>query len=310
MSTAIVRRAAYPLVSRYYPFLKTFAKARGRLYAAKAAGFVARNVGLSMLRKRRFPFRRAPLSRSTKRRRIINRRKVGERINSSNAKRRLLEGTETIGTKSLSGTDPQFTIPTSPGIRLLTLPKTADNDESVLNTRQRNIVNFRGVKICLHLDINTNATWNGERMYFNCAIVSPKAESNLLTSIDTAQFFRGQDGARFTSFIPTTLSGLDCRCLAINTDKYIVHRHKRIIMGPWESTEGKGEKTLEFYMPVKRQIRYESSGDGEDLWVPEGKDMWLVYWCSFGTETAASAGVASILNVRHRIVQFFREPKV
>ena len=225
------------------------------------------------------------------------RRQIGNYVGSSNAKRRLDEGSEVLTTKTLSG-----------NVRLLDLPKTTTNDESVLNERLRNVVNFRGCKICFHIDINSTTGRNGDKLFFNWAIISPKQQDPDITTIDTAEFFRGQDGARFTSFIGTTLTGLDCRCLPINTDKYIVHRHKRVSMGPWESTEGKGEKLFETYIPIKRQVRYNTTGSGAALDNPEARDMWMVYWIAYQNETTA-APVASVATVRYRMIKYFREPK-
>lgn len=231
-------------------------------------------------------------------RHVSTRRQVGAPVNSNSTKKRLLEGTDTISTKTLSD-----------GLRLLSIPKTTTFNEAELNTRQRNAVDFRGLKICFSIVQNTlGASLDGQKFFFNWAVISPKQEDPLLTTIDTAEFFRGQDGARFTSFIDTTLTGLDTHCLPINTDKYIVHRHKRIRMGPWESTEGKGQRYFETYIPVKRQIRYNATGTGVQLDYPEAKDMWMVYWCSYQDEGTA-AGVAAAMDVRFRILQYFKEPK-
>lgn len=246
--------------------------------------------------------------RTAKRRRVMTRRAVGTRIGSANAKRTLIENVELIDTKTLSGTDPFITGATQ-GIRLLALSKTTTYDESVTNNRQKNVVDFRGVKVCLHLKLAGATGYNGNKMFFNYAIISPKQLDNEIVDIPTEEFFRGQDGARFTSFVPTTLSGLDCRCLPINTDKFVIHRHRRLVLGPYESTEGKSELSTEFYLPIKRQIRYNATGTGDQLKFPEGRDMWLVYWCAFMDEASGNAAVVNALSVRHRIIKVFREPK-
>lgn len=222
-------------------------------------------------------------------------RMLGNKPGTGNAKRRLIEGSETIATKTLSG-----------NVRLLAIPRQTDGDEAVLNTRQKNIVNFRGLKICVHLDLQSASS--GDKVYFNFALISPKNEFDKDANIDTSEFFRGQDGTRFTSFIGTTLTGLDCRCLPINADKYIIHTHKRMVLGPWESTEGRGERTFEFYHKLNRQIPYNTSGTGVELNYPEGRDIWMVYWCAKTNESTA-APTASMCAVRYRILQYFREPK-
>lgn len=231
-------------------------------------------------------------------RHVSTRRQVGAPVNSNSTKKRLLEGSDTISTKTLNN-----------GLRLLSIPKTTTFNEAELNTRQRNAVDFRGLKICFSIVQNTlGAALDAQKFFFNWAVVTPKQQSETVASLPSVEWFRGQTGARATDFTAANLTGLDCHCLPINTDKYIVHRHKRIRMGPFESTEGKSQRYFETYIPVKRQIRYNINGAGVALDYPEAKDMWMVYWCSYQDE-ATGAATASAMDVRFRIVQYFKEPK-
>jgi len=222
---------------------------------------------------------------------------IGNRPGAGSAKRRLIEGYTVINTKTLSG-----------NVRLLAIPRQTDGDEAVLNTRQRNVVNFRGLKICVQLDLQEVTGSTGDNVYVNFALVSPKNQYDKDATIGTDEFFRGQDGSRFTDFTGANLTGLDCRCLPINADKYIIHTHKRMKMGPWESTEGKGEKTFEFYHKLGRQVPYNTTGTADHLTYPEGRDIWMVYWCAEASEGLGTP-TTGLLGVRYRILQYFREPK-
>lgn len=232
---------------------------------------------------------------STYMRRLKARRQVGERVGLSPSKWEISEVGDTMPTKTLNRV-----------YRLLPLTKGANaatNDE-----RMRSKVNFRGVKVCAHLRLGNVSGQTGKKMWFNWAVISPKAEDNEITSIPEQDFFRGQSDGRNTDF-SAALSGLDLHCLGINTDKYIIHRHKRMTVGPWESTEGKGEMYFEEYIKVGRQIRYNDDGSTTALRkLPEGKDMWIVYWGAYMDEPGGTA-IGAAYTVNMRIHKVFRESK-
>lgn len=221
--------------------------------------------------------------------------KIGNRIGSSTAKHDRLEDADQIATKTLND-----------GLRLLSLPG-INNNETILNQRAKQVVNFRGIKFCVNLEIDDITGRGDKKVFFNMALISPKALDNDNLNIPSAEFFRGVDDKRYADFTATALTGMDCHCLGINTDKYIVHFHKKYILGPWESTEGKGERYVEFYYPVKRQIRYNADGTGIAAEYPEGKDMWWVYWCA-ETDEGTAPPLANRMTVRYRIVRYFRDP--
>lgn len=189
--------------------------------------------------------------------------------------------------------------------RLLNLPLITD--EAQRNGRLRNSVKFKGIKLCVRASLKNVTGRDGDKLFFNWAIVSPKQLDPLTTTLPDEEFFRSQGGAARSETFSTNLSGLDLRCLPINTDKYIIHRHKRMIVGPYESTEGKAEKYFEEWLPVRRKVVYNTTGTSTEQTYPEGKDMWMVYWVSYMNEEPLTLGVADAVDLDYRIVRYFRD---
>lgn len=212
------------------------------------------------------------------------RQRIGERVGTSNAKNNLSEVIANINTRTLYD-EPLLNVTRGDAI----------------NERKRDVVNFRGIKFCMSL-VNKAATANGQNMYFNYAIVSPKADDTKL-ALPLAEFFRGTGAQRHQAF-DNALSSLDFRCLPINTDKYNVHKHKRLQLGPYSSAEGKNTRTWEFYMPLNRQIRYENGTTD----VPAGKQMFLCYWCDYQDTNPGGVPVTNVADFQLRILKYFKEP--
>lgn len=219
---------------------------------------------------------------ANRRRKKFNRLKIGERVGTGVAKASSTEQIAvTVNTKNL------FELP------LLNLTQSA----SEINTtnRLRQTVNFRGLKFC----INTRAIANvlNTPLYVHIAVVSPKTDQ----TITTADFFRsaGENTSRSVSF-SNSLSGIDFQCLNLNSDKFLIHKHKRFALGPRNI---KSEDVLHtFYMPLKRQVRYDTASD-----VPIGKNMFLLMWCSTLEEIGGAIG-GDGMAITYRIVKYFREP--
>lgn len=233
---------------------------------------------------------------STYMRRIKARRQVGLRVGTSNCKSDELQPVgENNSSKNLNRVQ-----------RLLALTQSSDIDNR--STRLQQSVDFRGVKICFRVQLNNVVAKPGQKFAFNWAIISPKQLSPVITSLPTEEFFRGNGEQSRAQDFTGTLTGLDLHCLPINSDKYIIHRHKRMIMGPYESTEGKAEKYFETYMPVKRKIVYNQVGTAEQQTFPEGKDMWMVWWGAYLDEGNGS-GQTNAYTTQFKVVKYFREPK-
>lgn len=169
------------------------------------------------------------------------------------------------------------------------------------NQRNRDILNFRGVKICCNF-MNTSATYN---LFVNYAIISPKTGID----IELERFFRSNDQERGVDFDNPNLTSMDYHCRSINTDKYNIVTHKRITLASESAVRQNGNKSYSRqvmrYIPIKRQLRYENLGGelGEKCTTP----IYFVWWYDVegqGTEPETFA----LLNTDLRLISYFRNP--
>jgi len=212
------------------------------------------------------------------------RRQIGEAVGSGGSKRLSTDYSLNLATRTL------YSEP------LLQIPKGTQIDD-----RTRDVINFRGVKICASI-VNKSTTGNGEKMFWNMAVISPKAE-NHTAGVSTTSFFRGNGATRTVDF-STALTAIDFRCLPINTDNWIILKHKRMTLAPFSSTEGLNGRVVEFYLPLKRQIRYENAGSN-----PAGKEVFLVWWLDKQDTAGGTALTGNVADWQLKINRFFREPK-
>lgn len=271
-------------VASYHPYARTIQKAyKAYQYGKVAQPYVKSAVNMYRSRQR---------SRATKRAINIAKKEkamadVGEDVGTSTAKH--------VGvTTSLANINPQTLYQTT----LLNITKTIVAGDT-LNRRMSDMVNFRGVKICMNFRvesaIGTTVAW------LNVAVISPKSDVASSSTLTNAEFFRHPTGdRRDIDFGDASLNALDYRCCSINTDRYNVHRRFKKAIGPTTSTEGLKDNYMEFYLPINRQIRYENASE----W-PEGKNMYLVWWYSCGDGGTPAAAVRS----QYRINKFFRDSR-
>lgn len=179
-------------------------------------------------------------------------------------------------------------------LQLLNITKTAGSD--AYDRRLHDQFNFRGIKVCMNF--RAEGALGTAKAHMNVAIISPKSELFSSNNIPSGDFFRDPSGAsRSADFGDPALLDLDYHCSAINTDKYNVHKRMKFEIGPSGSTEGNKEKFIDFYVPVKRQIRY-----GDTIY-PEGKNMYLIWWYS-----ASDGGApANAVRFSYRVTRYFKE---
>lgn len=180
-------------------------------------------------------------------------------------------------------------------LQLLNVTKTAGS--AAYDRRLHDQLNFRGIKFCLNF--RAEGALGTAKAHMNVAIISPKADLTSSAAIPVTDFFRDPTGTdRAINFGDPALLDLDYHCSAINTDKYTVHKRMKFEVGPSGSTEGNKEKFVEFYLPVKRQIRYDAGNN-----FPVGKNMYMVWWYS------ASDGGTPVAGVRfsYRVTRYFKE---
>lgn len=210
--------------------------------------------------------------------------RVGERVGTSSSK----WDTLAVGYTNL---DPQA-LQSLPLLNIIKVP-----GSSAYDRRLHDQLNFRGIKFCVNM--RAEGALGTAKAFINVAVISPKDLPSNTTTLPNTEFFRDPGGTdRGINFGDLALNPLDYHCSAINTDKYIVHKRMKYEIGPSGSTEGNKEKYKEFYLPVKRQIRYESGTQ-----FPEGKNMYFVWWFS------ASDGGTPAASVRYsyRITRYFKE---
>lgn len=214
------------------------------------------------------------------------RTRIGERVGTGNAKsNRTLNLSTGVDTRTLYD-EPLLNLDQGTG----------------RNQRERGVVNFRGVKICMSFQ-NLNGAATKPDMYVNVAVISPKAEDSGTIALPVANFFRAAGTDRGTNF-GTALTAIQFRCLPINTDLYNVHKHKRLNIGNVQDTARTNSKTLEFYVKLNRQIRYEGTTS-----TPTGKNMYLVWWCDIQSTPTAGPVITNAMNLQMDIIQYFHESK-
>lgn len=275
MSLALRSSRALIGATRSHPYFRYASAARTAYRVAKRASPYVK-MAYRSYRKRK---------RSNLRRKRMVRRRIGERVGSGGSKRGATNATNALATRTM------YQI----GLMSITRGTNVDN-------RLRDIVNFRGVKICMSFKSLTT----DRRLFLNVAVVSGKSLSQN-TIPPNAEFFRSSGGStlgRGQDF-SNTLTALQFHCLPINTDLYNIHSHKRIILEPGNSAIAKGAKTISWYEKFNRQIRYDDSTSGG----APTKQAWLVYWLDQENNGSGTTSVASVVDSQVHIVKYFREPK-
>lgn len=215
------------------------------------------------------------------------RRQLGERIGTSTAKvHDALNETGFYSTRTLYDHD------------LLDIPHTT-GDGDLRSERQRQVANIRGYKICAAIQNDRTAP-----LFVNVAILATKTGT-----FGTNDFFRGDGNERSVTF-GTALSSIQFRCCPINTDKYHVLMHRRMLFnGTSEITGQDKQRTtyqlLEKYVPLKRQIRWENENGG----TTSNEDIRLVWWADILMQPSAALAQSDAYTIQWKVVTYFRDPK-
>ena len=221
------------------------------------------------------------------------RARIGERVGTSSALTTIVENDESV---------PQIDTR-----ELYSVPLIVIQPGQGINERKRQMVNVRGWKMDFEL-INQLVG----PLYFNLAIVFDKGGSTS-GGVSNADFFRWDGNDRSRNF-SNALSGLEFHRLPINTDRYVVLKHKRYTLIQQRDLEGgepnvtnvrsgKNYRTMRWYIKLKRQIKFDTS-----LNTPETGQCYLVYWCDGWGTPANSSPTEAAANFGKRIVMYFRDP--
>lgn len=172
-----------------------------------------------------------------------------------------------------------------------------------IDERSREIVNLRGFKYCMTFNNLTN-----KPLFVNLAVVVPKTP--LITDIaPTVGFFRGTGNERALNFA-NSLNVNDFRCRPINSDRYIILMHKRVMLSGnvqtsgYTTGSGASYKVMDGYMKIGRQMRY-PTGAGQTTSINQ---VELVYWMDGWNNTSGTAP-ANVAKVGQRVISYWKEPK-
>lgn len=221
---------------------------------------------------------------------------IGERVGTSSAK-----FSYTYKTLALNDTKTLY------AEKVNALNRSASDNH--ISQPQRDIINMRGFKICF-MARNERLT----PMFFNMAVLIPKQNN----TIDQLNFFRNSSlqslasaNSRYTAF-DASLTGMELHCNPINTDAYVVLRHWRRLIGPkpgdstatYNTYSAKNWFTLDKYVKIKRQIRYNASGTD-----PINGDVWLCWWWSPFLSPTSEAPIVGAVTKELHTVMYWREPR-
>lgn len=260
------------------------------------AGYMAYKYGPTALRAAtkiaKWGYRR--FRRSRKRRRTnpnVGKRartKFGERIGTSVAKRVLP-----------TGQTPNFDLydtRTQYRFSCLTL-----SQGTALDERLRFIIQARGVKISFYCK-----NFSSNNLFFNIAVVTRKDNPSLMPS--TEKWWRSNMQVRGFDF-DVANAPMTFHHASINTDRYMIHKHKRYTLNALTSSNGSSSWVhRKFYIKLNRQIEYENVPDGNTT-EPTQDNLYLIWWADREDATINSAPLIDQFRFGHRTVFYFREPK-
>lgn len=172
-----------------------------------------------------------------------------------------------------------------------------------INQRSRRVINLRGVRAQVHFTYLPGSITNIEQIIFvNFAIIAPKEG---IAGLSTTDFFRSYGSQRSQDFPTTTADTPVLINNPINTDKYEVMLHKQVRLasrsiGPFPLSEFNGN----FYVPIKRQIRYDS-----DAASSANGDLRFCMWYTTINSNGTTGQLQSV-DERVDLFTYFRDPDV
>lgn len=179
---------------------------------------------------------------------------------------------------------------------LITVEKDVAANENI-SKRQRDTILHKGVKVCF-----TCKNIRTEPVFLNWAIVIPKANVTVLSS----DILRGDDQERYLP-VDQNQSFLDLRCAPINTDRYNVLKHKRMLIKPdsdkatgaGNNAKGSDLVIIEEYIKTNRQIFFNG-----DTAAPI-TNMFMIWWVDYyGSPTGSKTLTA---DVSWKLINYFKE---
>lgn len=223
----------------------------------------------------------------TYKRRKTARDEIGYDAGTTTSKRSLITNTSNLkSTRTLYSTD---------------LTEISQTTTNAINQRQRDMLYMSGTKLCFEV-----ANARTKPLYVNIAVVHSKKDNDTVGTVGTGDFFRSNGDARTQSF-SDALSSLEFHCLPLNSDRFNVLTHKRMVLDPltagsgYTASDGKSFTSVDLWVPVKRQIRY--NGDEAQ------SKIWLLYWFDEFDSPQTTLAAANAVKVAEHHVTYFKEPK-
>jgi len=174
-----------------------------------------------------------------------------------------------------------------------------------INERTRQIINLRGFKM---------QAWFQNRSSLPLVVNWAIAAGNQKNVISSTDFLRGYGSSRWVGI--SAGSGLDRALGDINIDEYVVLKHKRFSLAEATvNTEGNAVpfntdakisswKMKEFYIPIKRQLRYSTEAAISCL-----DKVFFVVWVDYPGDATTAGPREKVLKLDFNSVIYFKEPK-
>lgn len=181
------------------------------------------------------------------------------------------------------------------GWEITNIPVTTTGE---IDKRDRDMVDLIGFRIEWSL---RNAV--DQPLIIHMAVVAKKNA----TSFSSTNFFRGVGQDRGINF-GTSLTSLEMNNNSINTDEYVVLLHKRIMLqgvnqsASFYQLEGRNYKFIKTYIPIRRQLRYDSTSLCNE-------PIHVCLWADGLISASGAASVPSSFFLSSRTIAIFREPK-
>lgn len=169
--------------------------------------------------------------------------------------------------------------------------------------RNTNVINLSGFKYCFQFRNNLARPVN-----YHIAVVVPKQPATFSLSPHLG-FFRSQTGTTRETDFDTALTGVEFKCLPINSAKFHILQHHRFQIGPAKISGAynkDGEKnwaTKEKYVTMKNRRFTYTDEDG----APMQPRVFLVHWCDQHDASGGSQQISSAINTQERVVTYFRD---
>lgn len=273
---ALKRAAPVIIKSRPYKRAKTvlkYATMARRIYNTPAGRYAARRIG----RAARKYVRAKRLARS----------QVGHKVGGATAKK------SDQGSSAVTGYAER-----TMHYHTITYPSEGQN----IDQRERKALNLRGFKFCLEWKADTTGVLTStDVLYVNVCLVTSKRDPTAGT-VDTNQWFRAFGDNRSMDFDAVARS-IDFHCRSINTDEWNVFFHKRFkLHAPLSAFNLPVHKTLMKYVPINRQIRFDSTSQ------PDTR-FHLVWWCAVADRHTITPITGNVVDWNYHITTYFRELK-